>query len=258
MWHAHDDWISPNYLEEMVRIMDEEPRCQLAAASVRWLDFDGHEIQYWPFPNLNVPSRLGRARTLLQNPVAAWVYGLFRTSSLKRALRNAVRFEHVLAFDRVLLLEYILSDSLRGTRNAEINVLITPRTQDEYLPKNLLSQARIISDYMIEHGRSLSRSPFPLSTKARLIPALLEHRRQTFYLHWRGFDEASQRLRFRLGAVRRHPYRYLVKRPARWLVSWVPGSSRTRGAPARRHPQDVASVADVGGGAGRGDGQGGQ
>ncbi len=38
LWHAHDDWVAPNYLEELIRIMRADADCGLACGAIIEVD----------------------------------------------------------------------------------------------------------------------------------------------------------------------------------------------------------------------------
>jgi glycosyltransferase involved in cell wall biosynthesis len=82
MWHACDDWLAPNYLEELVRIMTSDSECALACPVTINCDLDGSPAPKESFPPPLAQSRLGRITEQLARPQGTRIYGLFRTEVL--------------------------------------------------------------------------------------------------------------------------------------------------------------------------------
>lgn len=115
MWHEGDDWIAPNYLEELLSVYAADPGCVLACPFGARVDHEGTILHREAFSPLAVRSRLGRIRALLTHPEGAWIYGLFSTQALRSTWAIAEEFKYLWASDAVALLHLILNDQIRGT-----------------------------------------------------------------------------------------------------------------------------------------------
>ena len=199
MWHAHDDYLAPNYLEELVNIITTDPECALACGTVRRVEPDGTPRRKTlpPFPDLPARSRLGRVTRLLRCAQGSWVYGLFRTEALRRAQATAEEFGYTWASDRLTLLPFILNDRIRGTDRTVFYSTRTETSSQTYRPNTLAEQIRFSRRYLRLHVRVFRDSELSLSEKLRCWPALLGHAFRT------------------QGMLN---YKHLVKRPVKRLV----------------------------------------
>ncbi len=205
MWHAHDDWLAPNCVEEMVRVITSEPGCTLACGSIKKFRADGSLRSHVPAPRMNDgESRFDRMVTILRRVEAAWIYGLFRTEDLRQAQALREEFGYVWKSERLALLPFILNDRIRGTDRAVFNRRKLKQTQ-MYYPKTLIKQLRYVGRYLRFHFRILRASRLSLGEKLRCWPALFRHAIKT-----RGVLD----------------YKHLVKLPFRRVVKSI-GSGLT-------------------------------
>ena len=70
MWHAYDDWLAPNYLEELTGCLQANPDCTLACPTVDRLAADGNLMRRVEFPSVLPPART-RAREIPPGPPRA-------------------------------------------------------------------------------------------------------------------------------------------------------------------------------------------
>ena len=174
LWHACDDWASPNYLECLDALLDAYPHCALACGDVVKHTVEGAEKRR-RFPGLAGLSRLARALTLLKRPRAPWIYGLFRTDDLRRAQAAADRFGYAWGGDYVALMGLILEGRVCGTNDAEFHYrMSTPATQP-YRPVDRAAHWRFFRAYLAANLRVLADARIPLSHKALCLPVLLRH-----------------------------------------------------------------------------------
>ena len=200
MFHACDDWLAPNFLEEMVGIMAAEPECALACPTTVVVEVDGTPAHKDSFPPPSATSRLGRVRHLLAQPQATRIYGLFRIEALRRAQALAEDFGQVWSVDHLQLLELALNDRIRGTDRTSFYFRRGSPTGDLYRPTTLSRRLRFAGRYLRFHLRLFGASRLTFSEKISITPWLLVHAVRTQYTH---------------------PLRRFVKRPIKRLVEIV-------------------------------------
>ncbi len=205
MWHAHDDFWSPNYLEELVGIITAEPDCALACAAAVRVASDGTLGRRVPFPELATSSRLGRITKLLSRPEATWIYGLFRTGHLRRAQSVAEEFGYVWTGDRMVLLSFVLNDQIRGTNRTVFHNYKSELSSERYRPSAPASQIRFVSRYIRFHIRMLRESRISFGQKLLCWPWLVSHVAKTTHLR---------------------NYKRFVKYPAKRLLAIIAGPVR--------------------------------
>jgi glycosyltransferase involved in cell wall biosynthesis len=148
MWHAHDDWIAPNYLEELVGCLEANPECKLACPTVDRVAPDGVLMRRVEFPSALPFARLERVKYFLVRPEPAWIYGLFRTEALRRAQLLAVAFGWVWASDHVAILSFILNDRICGTRHTTFFSRKLGLSAGRYGPVTLTARYRFVARYV--------------------------------------------------------------------------------------------------------------
>lgn len=115
MWRADDDRSDLNFVEELVRLLDQHDGSDLAVG-LTVLDKRGRRRQRrfphrWPAE----PLAAYRMRMLFLCP-AQWIYGLFRTTHLRHSLeRVQAAYPHVNSFDYLVLFPFLASLRVAGT-----------------------------------------------------------------------------------------------------------------------------------------------
>ena len=183
MWFAYDDWLSPNYLEELVAIADASPGCALACPMVVHARPDGSRIREVRFPLL-AESRLGRIRQLLNGMESAWIYGLFRAPDLRRALQNAEEFGYIWSWDHIAVLPVILNDSICGTNRTKYYWRRVGLSKDRHRPKTQQEKWRFALKYLQFHARLSHASDLSWGEKLLSWPWLLRHANRTLESFW--------------------------------------------------------------------------
>lgn len=159
MWHAHDDWLAPNYLAELVGTITAGPDCALACAAVQKIMLDGSVKGVIPGPRLPAGrSRRDRVIDMLRQCRSAWIYGLFRTADLRKAQMAAEEFAYVWAADYVALLYFVLNDRIRGTDHTFLHRRQTKISGKMYRPDTPGKQLSFAWRNLRFHSRALCES----------------------------------------------------------------------------------------------------
>ncbi len=171
---AHDDTLTPNYVEALYALIETHPKARLLAASVKLFKPDGSLYKDTPFPeDINAAQGFKRTKLLLEHVRSGWVYGLFRRDSFKDAWFEAERFTYVWGQDLLVMLPFLLSGAVAGTAAATFYQLDTGDSSIAYKPKTLSRQAHMYFSYLFECLRALCRAPLPLWQKCALAPRMI-------------------------------------------------------------------------------------
>lgn len=104
MWAACDDWWAPDFLSRLVAALDNRPEAAVAMSAVERVDESGQLIDVVRFGGRSDPARMTPWQLTLQlaggRPYHLFVYGLYRTSFIKRAFTG---FAPVIAADRLFM-----------------------------------------------------------------------------------------------------------------------------------------------------------
>ena len=195
MWHAYDDWLAPNYLEELVGCLQANPDCTLACPTVDRVAADGNLMRRVEFPLALPSARLERVKHLLDRPEPAWIYGLFRTEALRRAQRLADSFGWVWAWDHVVILSLIVNDRICGTDRTIFFYRMLGLSDGQYAPATTTARYPFVARYLWLHLKIWTSSRLKPLEKLRCAPWVLRH----------GFN-TSYHL---------HPFKAFVKKPAK-------------------------------------------
>jgi glycosyltransferase involved in cell wall biosynthesis len=115
VWRADDDASDVNFIEEMVRLLDTNPKAALAVGRV--LTVKGTRKRTRGFlQRLAFEPELPYAVRLLLLSRASWIYGLFRTADLKESL-GWIRegFPHFIGFDHLVMYPFLITGRVVGT-----------------------------------------------------------------------------------------------------------------------------------------------
>lgn len=175
MWHAHDDWIAPNFLEALVAIMASEPECALACARIVKVLPDGRPIKNRDFPDTSATSRRHRIATMLRHPRSQWLYGLHRTHAVRQTFAVMEEFGYPWAGDFLVLLPLILDDRVRGTNGTTFFSRMTGISSVIHRPHGLAAQLRFSKRYLRFNARVLWASNLPPTEKLSCWPWLALH-----------------------------------------------------------------------------------
>jgi glycosyltransferase involved in cell wall biosynthesis len=175
MWHAHDDWIAPNFLEALVAVMAAEPSCALACARIVKILPDGCPVKCRDFPDLSGKPRQSRIATMLRHPRSPWLYGLYRTHAVRRTFTLMEEFGYPWGGDFLVLLPLILEDRVRGTNRTTFYSRMTGISSVVHRPQSLAAQLRFSARYIRFNARLFRKSGLPLSERLSCCPWLALH-----------------------------------------------------------------------------------
>ncbi len=116
-WCAHDDLISPNYLERTVKALDDDPQAVLAYGPTEMIDENGVTFPGNPpiLRDMDDPRAEQRfARAVKIGGSCGAIFGLFRKSALERSLLHLKYYQS----DRALLAEMALLGTFRFVEDA--------------------------------------------------------------------------------------------------------------------------------------------
>jgi glycosyltransferase involved in cell wall biosynthesis len=110
MWAAADDVWEPDFVASLVGALQREPGAGVAMSAIRRTTESGESVDLLRFDDVARWGWLRRAMAAAgRNAVHLWIYGLYRTATL-RAI--ALPFPHVAAGDRIFAVKLALSTDL--------------------------------------------------------------------------------------------------------------------------------------------------
>ncbi|MGE0409137.1 MAG: glycosyltransferase family 2 protein [Amphiplicatus sp.] len=130
-WCAHDDLISPNYLSECVKILDERPEVALAFGRTQCIDSHGAHIPMVgeAIPSLAGLSPAGRFGKVIRFSGTCFeIFGLFRMETLRKTSLHRLYYgsDRALLAETALLGEFAPADKAvfynREHRTRSINI----------------------------------------------------------------------------------------------------------------------------------------
>ena len=175
MWHAYDDWIEPNFLEALVAVMAADPNCDLACSRIVKVLPDGSMARNRDFPDFSGMSRRRRIATMLRHPRSQWLYGLYRTSAVRRAFTFMEEFGYAWAGDFLVFLPLIMEDRVRGTNQTTFYSRMTGISSVTQRPPDLKAQIHFTTHYLQFNARLFRASTLSLTEKLSCGPWLMLH-----------------------------------------------------------------------------------
>ncbi|MES5101148.1 glycosyltransferase family 2 protein [Agrobacterium sp. BA1120] len=144
MWRADDDLAAPNYLECLVRQLDQQPEADIAVAKIRRIIEEPVRTErVFELPYVPEEAGIERMRQLLLNCHPSWFYGLWRRETVVRDWdRVTERYQTLWASDHLALLPSILDGKVSLALDTEfIQRIKRPNPIYKLAPEKLL-QAR--------------------------------------------------------------------------------------------------------------------
>lgn len=173
MWRAYDDVTDSNYLEVLVRGLQDNPDAALSAPAVERRRLDGTTSARMEFPNLDRLGRTGRVRKLLKTVSAGWMYGIYRRAELTDVFdRIITAYPHPWAQDHLIILHFLLNDRIVGCNETTFFQLETGKSAEAYRPKTRRGQWSMARDFLSTAFSELNQSRLTQAEKISLAPAL--------------------------------------------------------------------------------------
>ncbi len=128
MWRADDDWSDVNFIEEMVKLLDDVPSAALAVGRAELEKNGRRRGKRFPTRVPFEPAAMYRIRLLLKSR-PSWIYGLFRTEEIRSSLKKVfAEFPHVNAFDHLALFPFLMRMRVVGSNNTTFFTGFVERT----------------------------------------------------------------------------------------------------------------------------------
>ena len=175
MFASHDDWWSPNYVEELYKMVTAYPGTQLAAEQLILIRPDGSEDPRPFYEPINTAKGLRKKLLYLQHMNSEWYYGLFDRQALLAAKKTIKDFKHVWGSSGLLLLPFILAGTIVGSNAAIYYKRETPISAIRYKPKTVTEQFDLYTSFLKFSWRILQATPLPLFERLVLTAMLIPH-----------------------------------------------------------------------------------
>jgi glycosyltransferase involved in cell wall biosynthesis len=141
MFAAHDDLWSLGYADALLEHALSVPGCELSLPGVIYLDEEsGLSTQRQMDESIFLLAGGRRVRSLLKSATGTWIYGLHKTSSIKRSFKYMGNYSFTWGFDMLIVLSIILRTNVSGTNKAVFTHLETTISRDHYRPRSSQEQ----------------------------------------------------------------------------------------------------------------------
>ena len=132
-WRAHDDLSAPDFVEQLVGLLDARPDARLAICRVETVDDVRKRPLVHRAPRLLAGPRMIRIQQMLFSVHASWIYGLWHRATLAELQRRVHKaYRHFGGWDDIALFALIVGDQIVGTNRTSF----TQRVFRAHLSKN--------------------------------------------------------------------------------------------------------------------------
>jgi glycosyltransferase involved in cell wall biosynthesis len=201
MWAACDDYQDSNYISALLGEISGSDHFELSCPRVVKVTPDNTRKAIHGFPERDILKLdvMSRNRVLMASTQSAWVYGLFRTASLRPVYSKIAQTGLVWAADHLIILSFLLNQSITGTNRTTLYQTKTGLSAQLYKPKSARENVTFGVALLSQALKMLFASRLTPGQKLYLLPFLglyLEMR----VFHWRnsGLVQSSRRIAQRL------------------------------------------------------------
>lgn len=165
MWRAFDDLSNPQYVEQLVATLDENPHAALAAPRVETVRVNAgrRRVRLPPAPRLRFASPFASARWTIRRLQAGWIYGLFRREYLvttKAFINSAYPFAW--AWDFLLLTSTVLRAEITGVPDATLTLQLTGAPKEYSSSSQAVERIALVRNYWQVLEELLAEKKLPL------------------------------------------------------------------------------------------------
>lgn len=116
LWRAYDDYTDPNYLEELVRLLNENPDADLAVGNISTIKVGRkRKVRNARAPSGPAHSLLA-AHNFVKGARAAWIYGIWRTKVMQQRWTEVAAFyNHSWGGDFMLMFATLYQGKVAGS-----------------------------------------------------------------------------------------------------------------------------------------------
>jgi len=173
MFACHDDAWSPNYVEELFRMLKASPQLALAAPQMVLVrPDDSHDPRTFD-EAVNEARGLSRAFRSIRRVHSGWFYGLYRREALVETWNVAQSFPYAWGGEFIGLLPLLAAGQVGGSNAAVYYKQETPLSAARYRPKNLRDQFVFYCRFLQKCLVILRVAGIPPSHKLALMPLML-------------------------------------------------------------------------------------
>ena len=170
-WLAHDDFISPNFIGELLGLFRSNRNLCLAVPRVLSLHEDGRAYgeARWSSP---IPDdRLERIALLLREAPPSWFYALWRREELKTAFdRVWAQYPHGWGSDHLTIYTQIIRGTLMGTNAATMTQTIQHRPTRVRPPfRHMLELRRRFRQFCLDEAEQQEFTPEEMNRLKAMI-----------------------------------------------------------------------------------------
>lgn len=173
MFACHDDIWSPNFVEELHRVLASSPEVDLAVPQMVLIrPNNSPDLRLFHEP-VNTMQGVRRAFRCVLKVHSGWFYGLYRQEALAKTWQALQSFERAWGGDFIGLLPILLTGRAGGSNAAIYYKQETPLSAARYRPKTLTAQWAFYRHFLGTALRLLFAAPVPLWWRLVLLPSVV-------------------------------------------------------------------------------------
>lgn len=177
-WLAHDDFISPNFIEELHGLFHDNRDIGLAVPRVLSLHEDGRAYGESRWPGAIPDDRIERIALLLRAAPPSWFYALWRREELKNAFdRTWAHYPHGWGSDHLTIYTQIIRGTLTGTNAATLTQTIQHRPARVRPPfRYMLELRHLFRQFCLDEAKQQEFTPAEMKRLKGMIESYASDR----------------------------------------------------------------------------------
>lgn len=165
MWAAHDDKWSPDYVERLYAVLQENPAARMAVGTMQCFHDDGRQEPPKAVDDTSIS-------TLLRTMHSGGMQGLLYKEDTIRGYERMKEFPGVWGLDMLFILAFVLSGKVACDNGAVYYKRITPLSEERYRPKTAAGRWENYRQFWKE-----MLAYCPKGQRLRLLPGLFAYAR---------------------------------------------------------------------------------
>lgn len=177
-WVAHDDFLSLNYIEELLGVFRVKPHVTLAVPHVHSVREDGTIYGHYPLPDMESGDRVEKIGRLLRDAPPSWFYAIWRTNTLRESFTRVwSHYPFGWASDHLTLYTQHIRGTVAGSNNACFTQTVQQRPVRVRPPvKHMRDLRRRFSEFCLTEAEAQNFTPAEMARLCVLIDDYTNHR----------------------------------------------------------------------------------
>jgi len=167
LWRSYDDLSDVDYISVLLKKIEQNPGCSLAAGKIVRKRLDGSISGENPYLPRYDESSIFKVRRQLLASHPGWFYGLYRREIVSRRIQDVIaNYPFVWAWDHLLLFSFAIRNEITGTCETSFYPLETGKSDSSWRPKTSADQVKLLSAFLGCCRHSLEDADLTAAQKA--------------------------------------------------------------------------------------------